>query len=84
MKSEHSLKPYTKINSEWIKDQNVRLDTIQYLEETQAGHSDIKCRNIFLDPLLRVKKIKTNINKWVLIQLKSFYKAKETTHKMKR
>ena len=56
--------PYTKINSKWIKDLNVSLDTIKLLEEnTGRTLSDINYSKIFFDPPLRVTKIKTNINK---------------------
>ena len=68
MKLEHSLIPYTEINSKWIKDLNVRLDTIKLLEEN-IGITlfDINRSNIFFDPPPRVIKIKTKINKWDLI-----------------
>ena len=63
MKLEHSLTPYTKINSEWIKNLNVRPDSIKLLEEN-IGRTffDINCSNIFFDPPTRVMKIKTKIN----------------------
>ena len=79
MKLEHSLIPYTKINSEWIKDLNVKQDTIKLLQEN-IGRTlfDINHSNIFLDPLPRIRKIKTKINKWNLIKLKSFCRTKET------
>ena len=85
MKLEHSLIPYTKINSVWIKNLNIRLDTIKFLEEN-IGRTlfDINCSNIFLDPPPRVMKVKMKINKWDLIKLKSFCTAKETmTNKQK-
>ena len=64
MKLEHSLIPYTKINSKWIKDLNVRPDTIKLLEENIGRTlSDINCSSIFFDPPPRVMKIKTKINK---------------------
>ena len=83
MKLEHSLIPYTKINSKWIKHLNVRLDTINLLEENRQN-IDIYCSKIFFDPPPRVMRIKANINKWDLIKLKSFSTAKELLNKMKR
>ena len=82
---EHSLTSYTKIISKWIKDLNVRPDTIKLLEE-KIGRTlfDINRSNIFLDLSSQVKKIKAKINKWDLIKLKSFCTAKETMDKMKR
>ena len=61
MKLEHSLTPYIKINSKWIKDLNVRWDIIKLLEEN-IGRTllDINCTNIFLDPSPRVTEIKLN------------------------
>ena len=64
MKLEHSLTLYTKINSKWIRDLNVRLDTIKLLEEN-IGRTlfDINHSKIFFDPPPRVMVINIKINK---------------------
>ena len=72
-KFEHSLIPYTKINSKWIEDLNVRPDTIKLLQENLSKtFCDINDSNIFFHPSSTVIEIKTKINKWDLIKLTSF------------
>ena len=64
LKLEHFLTPYTKINSKWMKDLNVRPETIKLLEEN-IGKTlfDINHSRILYDPLPREMEIKAKINK---------------------
>ena len=85
MKLEHVLKPFTKINSKWIKELNVRPKNIELLDiNIGRTHFDINHRKILYDPSPIIMEIKTKINKWDLIKLKSFCTAKETINEMKR
>ena len=85
MKLEHFLTPYTKINSKWIKNLNVRPENIKLLEENIGKTlSDINYGRILYDPPPRILEIKAKINKWDLIKIKSLCTTKETISKVKR
>jgi len=75
---------YTKTNSKWIKDLNLRPIAIKLLEKN-IGRTldDISQSKILYDLPARAMEIKTKVNKWNLIKLKSFYTAKETISKVK-
>ena len=83
MKLEHFLTPYAKINSKWIKDMKVSVDSVKFLEENIGSTLfDINHSKILSDPLSILMEIK--INKWDLIKFKSFCTAKKTINKMRR
>ena len=85
MKLEHFLAPFTKINSKWIKDLNLRPEAIKLLEENIGKTlSDINHSSILYEPPPRVMEIKAKINNWGLIKIKSFCTTKETISKVKR
>ena len=85
MKLEHFLIPYTKIKSKWIKDLNVRPETIKLIEENIGKTlSDVNHSRILYDPPPRILEIKAKTNKWDLIKSKSFRTMKEMISKVKR
>ena len=85
MKLEDFLTPYTKINPKWIKDLNVSSETLKLLEENIGRTlNDINQSKTLYDSPPRVMKIKTKVNKWDLIKLKSLCTLKKTISKVKR
>ena len=84
MKLEQYLTPYTEINSKWIKELKAKTYTIKLLEEKiRKTLLDINHSKIVFEPSHRIRKIKTKINKWDLIKLKSFCTTKKTISKTK-
>ena len=85
MKLDHFLSPYTKINSKWMKDLNVRQESIKIPEENtgntlfEFGHS-----NFLQDTSMKARETKAKINYWDFIKIRSFCPAKETVSKTKR
>ena len=82
MKLEHSLTPHIKVNSKWLKDLDIRHDTIQLLDEKIGKKlSDISHTIDFLGQSPKAIEVKAKINKWDLIKLISFCTTKETTNR---
>ena len=84
MKLDHFLTPFTKINSKWIKDLNVRQETIKTLEE-KAGKdlSDLSRSNFLLDTSPKARELKAKMNYWDLMKIKTSAQQRKQSTKLK-
>jgi hypothetical protein len=79
------LSPCTKLKSKWMKDLHIKPETLKLIEE-KVGKSleDIGTREKFLNRTAMACAVRSRIDKWDLIKLQSFCKAKDTVNKTKR
>ena len=84
MKLDHSLTPHTKVNSKWMKDLNVRQESIKILEETigsnffNIGHS-----NFLLDTSPKARETKPKMNFWDFIKIKASAQQRKQSTKLR-
>ena len=85
MNVDHSLTPYTKINSKWMKDLNLRQDSIKILEKNTGNTLfELSHNNFLQDTSMKARDTKAKMNYWDFIKIKSFCTAKEAVDKTKR
>ena len=85
MKLDHSLIPYKKINSKWMKALNVRQESTKILEENAGNiHFELGHSNFLQDTSIKARETKAKMNYWDFIKIRSFCTAKETVNKTKR
>ena len=85
MKLDHSLTPNTKISSKWLKDLNIRQESIKILEKNiRNNFSNLGHSNFLQDTSMKARETKAKMNYWDLIRIKSFCTVTGTVNKTKR